>query len=148
MSPSCCRPTVAWAPAAGRGGHRHPGAGAARDRLVRRESGLVTIELAFGMIVFALLLLLTLTAIATGLDHIRVSEASRVGARLAARSEPVSHVIAAAKDQAPDGSVVSVTGDGGSVVVTVRAPERAPFARLGWDVAAVARSVAPRELRP
>ncbi len=112
-----------------------------------RDAGLVTIELAFGLVAFALLLLLTLTAIATGVDHLRCAEASRVGARLAARSEPAQSVIAGARASAPEGSQIRLDSVGAYVVVTVRAPERGIFAQLGWDVAAVGRSVAPKEVR-
>ena len=111
------------------------------------ESGVVTVELAFGMVAFALFLVLTVTALATGVDHLRCAEASRVGARLAARAEPAGAVVDAALATAPAGSRVRISGGADLVVVTVTAPERGIFARLGIDVAAVGRSVAPREVR-
>ena len=69
------------------------------------------------------------------------------GARLAARSEPAQSVIAGARASAPEGSQIRLDSVGAYVVVTVRAPERGIFAQLGWDVAAVGRSVAPKEVR-
>ena len=124
-----------------------PGGGSRLRPRAAREAGVVTLELALGMVSFALLLLLSITAIATGVDHVQCSEASRVGARLAARSEPLNAIVSGALAVAPDGSRVSVQADGTTVTVTVRAPARAPFAELGWDVAAVGRSVAPMEDR-
>ena len=50
-----------------------------------REAGIVTAEFTLGMIAFAFFFIVSLTAIGTGIDHLRCAEASRVGARLAAR---------------------------------------------------------------
>lgn len=135
--PSIARCTRPAAAAPGRGGRQSSA----------REAGTVTIELALGMVAFALLLLLTLTAIAIGVDHLRCAEASRVGARLAARGEPVSQIVAGAQQSAPEGSRITVDAVRSTVIVTVRAPERGIFAGLGIDVTAVGRSVAPKELR-
>lgn len=110
------------------------------------DSGLVTIELALGLIVFACFLLLGLSAISLGVDHLRCAEASRVGARLAARAESTAIVIAGAHQSAPEGSRITVGSEGANVVVTVRAPAPALLSRLGIPVAAVGRSVAPKEV--
>ncbi len=97
------------------------------------------------MFALAFFLTASVTALATGIDHVRCAEAARVGARLAARDEATSQVVAGALDTAPAGSRVEVSRGGGSVTVTVRAPERPFFAHLGIHVAGVATSVAPIE---
>lgn len=135
--PARLRPRVA-----ARGGtRRHAPRGGTR----RREAGIVTAELALGMIAFGFFLIVSLTAIGLGIDHVRCAEASRVGARLAARAESAAVIADGALAAAPAGSSVRMSASGSTVTVTVRAPERAIFARLGWDLAAVGRSVAPRE---
>lgn len=112
-----------------------------------REAGIVTAEFTLGMIAFAFFFIVSLTAIGTGIDHLRCAEASRVGARLAARSESAAQVVAGALTTAPKGSTVRLSASGSTVQVTVRAPERGVFAQLGWDLAAVGTSIAPREHR-
>jgi hypothetical protein len=113
--------------------------------LRRGEAGIVTLEVALMMFALAFFLTASLTALATGVDHVRCAEAARVGARLAARDEPQTAVVAGALDNAPRGSRVQVTTSGGRVTVTVRAPERSFFSRLGIHVAGAATSVAPIE---
>ncbi len=105
----------------------------------------MTAEFAVTLTGLVLVLLMALTAVATGVDQVRCAEASRVGARLAARAEPAATVVAAAAAQAPRGSSVSITTVADAVTVTVRAPRRPFFAMLGIDVAASGASVAPRE---
>ena len=121
----------------GRAGHRSAPRGV--------EAGIVTLEVALMMFAVVFFLTAGVTALATGIDHVRCAEAARVGARLAARSESPAQVVAGALAAAPGGSRVEVSRGSGTVTVTVRAPERAFFARLGIDVAGVGRSVAPTE---
>ncbi len=111
----------------------------------RRSGGMVTAEFAVTITGVVFVLMLCLTAVATGIDHIRCAEASRVGARLAARAEPSGAIVAAAREAAPRGATVTVRVAGDTVTVTVRAPKRPLFAALGVGVAAVGSSVAPRE---
>ncbi|MFN8097710.1 MAG: TadE family type IV pilus minor pilin [Dermatophilaceae bacterium] len=121
------------------------GRGVRRGDAAARQSGIVTLEVALMMFALAFFLTASLTALATGIDHVRCSEAARVGARLAAREESSSQVVAGALDTAPRGSRVEVSTGGGSVTVTVRAPERPFFAHLGIHVAGSGTSVAPIE---
>ncbi|MEI2774513.1 MAG: TadE family type IV pilus minor pilin [Tetrasphaera sp.] len=109
--------------------------------------GIVTVEVAFMSFALAFFLAVAATALATGVDHVRCAEAARVGARLAARSESSGEVVAGALDTAPRGSSVNVARGGSTVTVTVRAPERAFFARIGFHFAGVGRAVAPTEVR-
>lgn len=135
----------------GRAGHwpapgraRAPASGRPHHRLAE---GIVTVEVAFMTIALAFFLAVSATALATGVDHVRCAEAARVGARLAARSEPAGDVVTGALDTAPGGSRVDVARGGSTVTVTVRAPERAFFARIGFHFAGVGRAVAPTEVR-
>lgn len=111
----------------------------------RGTAGTVTAEFAVTLTALVFVLLIALTAVATGVDQVQCAEASRVGARLAARAEPAVTVVAAAAAQAPRGSSVSIITGAEAVTVTVRAPRRPLFAMLGINVAASGASVAPRE---
>ena len=70
---------------------------------------MVTAEFAVTITGVVFVLMLCLTAVATGIDHIRCAEASRVGARLAARAEPSGAIVAAAREAAPRGATVTLS---------------------------------------
>lgn len=88
---------------------------------------MVTAELAtiapFG-VAFGLLLL---WVVSLGLTQVRLADASREGARLVARGEPVETAELAAKKLSPDGAKVTVATDDGLVTVTVRAKSAMPI---------------------
>ena len=98
----------------GRAGHRSAPRGV--------EAGIVTLEVALMMFAVVFFLTAGVTALATGIDHVRCAEAARVGARLAARSESPAQVVAGALAAAPGGSRVEVSR--GSGTVTSRRTDR------------------------
>ncbi len=94
------------------------------------DNGTVTAELAVclpGVMVLCAALLLAGQAV---IGEVRCDDAARAGARLAARGEPPSAVIAEAARRAPPGARVDLTRTGDSVTVDVRAGLRGVGA--GW----------------
>lgn len=90
------------------------------------DRGAVTAEAAVVipvLVVFALALLWALMAAA---DQIRCVDAARAGARAAARSEPETEVLDAARDAAPQGARVEMGRAGDLWRVRVEAPTRGP----------------------
>lgn len=85
---------------------------------------MVSAELALTVPAVLLVLAICLTALALGIDQVRVTDAARVGARAASRGEDPALVQRLIQDRAPDGSRVSLGRDGDGVVVTVVAPAR------------------------
>jgi hypothetical protein len=87
---------------------------------------MVQAELTVTMPVLVLLLVTGLGAVSFGAAQLRCADAAAVAARLAARDEPESVVVAAARATAPGGAQVQVRRTGERVVVTVSAPVRLP----------------------
>lgn len=85
---------------------------------------MVSAELALAVPAVLLVLAICLTALALGVDQVRVTDAARVGARAASRGEDAALVRQLTLDRAPDGSRVVVGDSGDGVVVTVLAPAR------------------------
>lgn len=112
-----------------------------------RESGAVTAETAVVVPVLALLTVGLAWLVTLGVTHVRVVDAAREAARVVARGEPAAAGTALARRVGPAGTRVAVSGDGGTVVVTVTAPVQGPgglFAFLpGLDVHA--QAVAAKE---
>jgi hypothetical protein len=94
------------------------------------DRGTVTAELAIclpGVMVLCAALLLAGQAV---IGEVRCADAARAAARLAARGEPPSAVLAEAARRAPPGAQVHLVRSGGSVTVEVRAGLRGVGA--GW----------------
>lgn len=85
---------------------------------------MATAELAVALPSLVLVLVVALSAVDLGLAQVRCVDAARLGARLVARAEPPSVVLAAVRRAAPGDAqvVVARTGEHGSVTVTGRAP--------------------------
>jgi Flp pilus assembly protein TadG len=87
---------------------------------------MVTAEFAVVLPAIVLALMVGLVAVATFAMRVRCSDAAQVAARLAARGEPTSAVVAAAARIAPDGAQIHVSVHGGEVAVSVGAVARPP----------------------
>lgn len=83
--------------------------------------GSVTAEFAVLLPGLVLLLAAVLAVSTAGVAQLRCIDAARSAARLAARHEPASAVLAAARRAAPEGAVVRVATSGDLVTVTVSA---------------------------
>lgn len=117
-----------------------PPAGPARSRVgpggARRDRGSATAELAVGLPALLLLLLAGLTAVGAVTAKLQCVDAARDAALAASRGEPGTE---AGRRAAPAGAEVTVTGSGGTVTATVRAPVPLLGGRLpGLRVTAIA----------
>ncbi|MEZ5118009.1 MAG: TadE family type IV pilus minor pilin [Candidatus Nanopelagicales bacterium] len=104
------------------------------------DRGSVTVEAAFAVPALVAVTLLLVWVVGIGTAHLRVGDAARSAARLAARGEPDARVLDAAQRSAP-GAQLSVSRDDETVLVTVWHRVRAPLplvAGLGVDVEAQA----------
>jgi len=97
------------------------------ERPPEGDAGAVTVELALGLPVLALLVAVVLATTAAGLGSLRCADAARTGARVAALGEPDATVAASARRVAGAAAEVSVQRSGGWVEVVVQAP-----AAGGW----------------
>ena len=86
----------------------------------RRESGMVTAELAVAIPAAMLVLAVCLAAVRAAVDQIRCVDAARVAARAAARGDDPGRVRELATASAPDGADVAIRGST-MVEVTVTA---------------------------
>ena len=89
---------------------------------LRRVTGMVTAELAVGLLALSLVLTAALAGVGEVALRIRALDAAHVGARLAARGERSDVVVDATKDRAPAGSVISTDRSSAFVTVSVMAP--------------------------
>lgn len=85
---------------------------------------MVSAELALAVPSVLLVLAICLTALALGIDQVRVVDAARVSARAASRGEDPAVVQQLARSRAPEGSDVRVELTGEEVSVTIAAPPR------------------------
>jgi hypothetical protein len=85
---------------------------------------MVSAELALAVPSVLLVLAICLTALALGVDQVRVVDAARVAARAASRGEDPGVVERLARARAPHGAVVSIDVGADRVEVTVSAPAR------------------------
>ncbi|MGW0119046.1 TadE family type IV pilus minor pilin [Streptomyces sp. NPDC003327] len=92
----------------------------------RSDRGFVTVEAALTLPVLALFTVALLWGLAAAAAQIRCVDAARAGARVAARSEPVTAAEEAARAAAPDGARVSVTRTGELWRVSVEATAPGP----------------------
>ncbi|MFF2861437.1 TadE family type IV pilus minor pilin [Streptomyces rubiginosohelvolus] len=104
------------------------GVGRVGDRGVGRvgDRGAVTAEAAVVIPVLVAFALALLWALMAAADQIRCVDAARAGARAAARSEPETEVLDAARDAAPQGARVAMGRAGDLWRVRVEAPTRGP----------------------
>jgi len=93
----------------------------------RPERGSVTAELALGLPVVVLALVLVLAVGQVVTSQVRCSDAARAGAREAARGEVGGTVVQEGLRVAPPGASVTLTRSGRSVEVTVSAAVRLPL---------------------
>jgi hypothetical protein len=116
-----------------------------------RETGTVTAELAValpGVVLLAVLLALTGQAV---IAQVRCADAARAGARLAARGEPTSAVLAEAGRRAPPGARTQVSAGAAEVTVVVSYRLAVPAGRwvtwaavpLGASASAAVESTGP-----
>lgn len=96
---------------------------------------MVSAELALSIPSVLLVLAICLTALALGIDQVRVTDAARVGARAASRGEAPALVQQLVLDRAPKGSHVHIEPEGDGVVVLVEAPSRSALLPLPQAVA-------------
>ena len=85
----------------------------------RTERGAATAELAVALPSLVIVLAVALAAVDLGLEQVRCVDAARLGARLLARGEPESSVLAEVRAAAPDGARVTVRTSAGRVTVSV-----------------------------
>ena len=86
----------------------------------RRDSGMVTAELAVAIPAAVLVLAVCLSAVRAAVDQIRCVDAARIAARAAARGDDPDRVRELATAAAPDGAEVAIRGST-MVEVTVTA---------------------------
>ncbi len=108
------------------------------------DSGMVTAELAVGILSVVVVLAFLLFAIGVGIAHLRTQEASRAGARAAARGDSATEVRTVARDAMPGSRVKIRRGGSEHVSVEVSADVQLPF--VGARMLTVAsRSIAQAE---
>jgi len=93
-----------------------------------RERGSVTAETATALPALALLLAMALWAVSAAGAQVRCTDAARLGARAAARGEPLAWVRAVTGRAAPAGARVTVGRDASVTRVAVAAPVPPPLA--------------------
>ena len=122
---------------AGRGGGRgiRPG--------FRRDRGMVTAELAVGIMSVVGVIAMVLAAVGIGIAHVRTQEAARAGARAAARGDSSGNIRSIAQKAMP-GSRVKISRGGDRVSVEVAIKVTVPFLR-GAGVNVAATSTAEEE---
>jgi hypothetical protein len=114
----------------------------------RGDRGLATAELAVALPAVVLVLALCLTAMALGVDHVRVQDAARAAARAASRGETPELVREVAAARAPDGATVTLRTGGQGVSVTVVAAARVRLLPALTGAAATAEAVWEPGARP
>ncbi|QHT56767.1 TadE family protein [Cellulomonas sp. H30R-01] len=96
-----------------------------------RDAGSVTAELAVGLPVVVLLLVVVLAVVGAGLTRAQCLDGARAGARALALGESSSDAAATARRVAGDGARVRTTRDGEWVTVVVEASVPVGGLRLG-----------------
>ena len=113
----------------------------------RRDTGMVTAELAVAIPALVLVLAVCLAAVSVAVDQVRCVDAARIGARAAARADPADHVRSLALAAAPDGADVQIHQAPAGVAVTVSVRTGGWGGLLpSWTLSAVA--VTPSEDPP
>ncbi len=113
------------------------------------QSGAVTAEAAVVIPVLLSLVLGSAWFVALAATKVRVVDAAREVARVAARGEPEQAAVAHGRRVAPDGTRFSVRRAGGQVVVEARVPVRGPGGLLAFlpEVTVGSEAVAAEEPR-
>lgn len=115
--------------------------GPASTQCARRDGGSVTAETAVLLPALALVLALSLWAVAAVGAQLRCVDASRTAARALARGETPELALSAARTLAPRGAVVELSRDGDLAVVVVRVTARLP---VPWDAAVPVLDISSR----
>lgn len=76
-----------------------------------RDTGMVTAEIAVGLLAVTVVLGMMMYAIGVGIAHVRTQESARAGARAAARGDTNSTIVSTAKRSLP-GAKVRITRSG------------------------------------
>jgi hypothetical protein len=114
-----------------------------RTRLVGRDSGMVTAELAASLPVLMIILAVALAAVSIGGTRVRAEDAAGLVARAAARGDrPEGQRLFA--QTAPPGATVVISDDGTQVTATVRTVVRPLNGWLG-SYTVLERAVAATE---
>lgn len=90
----------------------------------RGESGMVSAELAVGLVTLLLVLSLVLGVVRVGLDRVAAVSTAGAVAREAARGGDIAGTWARSRGSLPDGSRYTQSESGGFVTVSVRVPVR------------------------
>ncbi|WP_338896889.1 TadE family type IV pilus minor pilin [Streptomyces sp. TG1A-60] len=120
---------------------REPRGSRRRRMALGGDRGFVTAEAAMALPVLLLFVTALVWALLAVCAQIQVVDAARAGARAAARQDPSAAVVAAARQTAPEGAVVSVGREGDFVQVVVSAPAPGPDG-LGLDLSHTAVALA------
>lgn len=96
--------------------------GRTRPAALRGDGGMVTAELAIGMLSLALVLGGALAGVGELALRLRALDAAQAGARLAARGEPADVVARAVAARAPTGSAIATDRTSQTVTVRVTSP--------------------------
>jgi TadE-like protein len=112
----------------------------------RGDAGTATAELAVALPGFVLLLTTLMLGGSAIVAELRCLDAARIGARWAARGEPLADVHRLAAQAAPGGAAVRVSASGQVVTVAVTAPVAGRLgAGLVDGLRVMASATAPRE---
>lgn len=96
----------------------------------RGESGMVSAELAVGLVTLLLVLSLMLGVVRIGLDRAAAVSAAGAVAREAARGGDIAAAWSRSREALPEGSHFTHSSSGGFVRVSVRVPARAGMTSL------------------
>ncbi|MFT6563288.1 MAG: hypothetical protein ACJAY5_000012 [Actinomycetes bacterium] len=113
-----------------------------------RDAGMITAEIAVGLLAVTVVLGMMIYAIGVGIAHVRTQESARAGARSAARGDTNSAIVTTVKQSLP-GAKVRITRRGatrgGRVTVIVSTRTKPLLALPSMEVSS--RSVADAEPR-
>jgi Flp pilus assembly protein TadG len=112
-----------------------------------QERGSVTAETAVALPALAVVLALSLWAVAAVTAQLQCVDAARVAARAVARGESPARSTAVARAAAPRGASISIAPSGGLVVVEVRSRARfpGPWGRRAPSLVVAGSAAATRE---
>jgi hypothetical protein len=116
-----------------------------QDGQDRRESGMVSAELAVALVSLLLVLALFLGALRAGMDRAAAVSAAGALAREASRGGDTSTLWAELSGGLPTGSTMALAESGALVRAVVRVPVSGGFARVVLPEAVEAEAVAARE---
>ena len=113
----------------------------------RTEAGAVTAETAVALPLIAVFAVSMAWLVSLGITQVRALDAAREVARAAARSDGAGEAVALGRRVAPDGSRITVSHAGGTVVAHVSSPVHGPAGLFGgWTSFVVeAEAVAAEE---